>query len=414
MIAPEFSKNVSDVTGKDWEKYSQKQREKGVYPVEAFAQLADESMSKDKKYMKLKKQLDAEKDPAKRSAMIGDMSSMMEGSQMGQFIQDRQALSAGLAMMYARKDIDPATGKSAAQTMLDTTSAANAAGTSASSAEFLRTGTFSKATDASEAMNRANEGTFNQLAGPMGSLLQSVTGLADKFPGFASAAYAATAALTALAAAGAGAGLYGMLTKGGGAAGAAAGGMGVLRAAGSKAPLIGAVAAGGIDAYGAYSDSTLTDAQKKAQYTGAAFGTAGAIGGAKLGAMGGAAIGAFGGPLAPLTVPAGALLGGVAGAAAGWYGGQAAGDFAGGKVFGEGDGDAAKAAAEAATAASQAATAAQNRPNLTMTTTNNLTVQAAPGAGAAELGAQINNVLQANQRKQDAEIRGRMMDKPGF
>jgi hypothetical protein len=49
-----------------------------------------------------------------------------------------------------------------------------------------------------------------------------------------------------------------------------------------------------------------------------------------------------------------------------------------------------------------------------MTTTNNLTVQAAPGAGAAELGAQINNVLQANQRKQDAEIRGRMMDKPGF
>jgi hypothetical protein len=131
--------------------------------------------------------------------------------------------------------------------------------------------------------------------------------------------------------------------------------------------------------------------------------------------MGGAALGAFGGPLAPLTVPAGALIGGAAGAAAGWYGGEAIGDWTGGKMFGGGGDDAGKAAADAATAAAQAATAAQSRPNVTVQgSTYSVTVQAAPGAGAAELGQELNRALMDLERKKNAQNRGVLMDNPGF
>ena len=90
-------------------------------------------------------------------------------------------------------------------------------------------------------------------------------------------------------------------------------------AAGSSAARLGGVAAGGFAAYDEYGEQ-----KDKGKSGGEALGRAalkgvGAGGGAWAGAAAGAALGAFGGPLAPITVPLGALIGGGLGA---WGGGE--------------------------------------------------------------------------------------------
>jgi hypothetical protein len=92
-------------------------------------------------------------------------------------------------------------------------------------------------------------------------------------------------------------------------------------AAGSTGAIAGGVLAGGLSAYNEYGEQT-----DKGKSGGEALGRAalkgvGAGGGAWAGAAAGAALGAFGGPLAPITVPLGALIGGGLGA---WGGGELA------------------------------------------------------------------------------------------
>ncbi len=90
-------------------------------------------------------------------------------------------------------------------------------------------------------------------------------------------------------------------------------------AAGSSFTKLGGVAAGGLSAYSEFGEQT-----EKGKSTGEALARAGLKGagagaGAWGGAAAGAALGAFGGPLAPITVPLGALIGGGLGA---WGGGE--------------------------------------------------------------------------------------------
>jgi hypothetical protein len=90
-------------------------------------------------------------------------------------------------------------------------------------------------------------------------------------------------------------------------------------AAGSGAAIGGGILAGGLSAYNEYGEQ-----RDKGKSVGSSLGRAGlkglgAGGGAWAGAAAGAALGAFGGPLAPITVPLGALIGGGLGA---WGGGE--------------------------------------------------------------------------------------------
>lgn len=92
-------------------------------------------------------------------------------------------------------------------------------------------------------------------------------------------------------------------------------------AAGSTATRLGGLAAGGFAAYNEYGEQIDKGKSAKSAFGRAALKGTGAGLGAWGGASAGAAIGAFGGPLAPITVPLGALIGGGLGA---WGGGELA------------------------------------------------------------------------------------------
>lgn len=409
----EFAKNVKDETGVDWTSYAMKKREKGIFGAEAFAQLAEKQVEKDPAYKQLQARLKSAGSDAEKKAILTDMGSILSGSNMGKFIQDRQALGAGLQQMYARKDIDKQTGLPVLQALNEGALASQ--GTYEAESAFISEHSFAAKDRAAGALDRANELTYQQISGPLNSLLQSATGLAQEFPKVTTAAYGAAVAMAAVAATGVVGGMV-MGRKGGKppasiaapAVNAAGKVIGSAKTVAGKVGTGGAFAAAGgaLDAYMVSQDDSLTDAQKKQGYTAAAGGAAGGWAGAQLGA----AAGAFGGPAAPITVPLGALIGGTAG----YFGGSALGDWAGGKMFGDGGGDAAKAAADAATAASQAATAAQNRPNITSSPTYNVTVNGANTADGAMLQQAIASEIRKAQRENDSMLRSNMSDTPGF
>jgi len=84
----------------DWSTYSIQQRDQGVYGVEAFVQLLDRQLAGDKQYQRL--QAMAKKGTsAERKAAIEDMSNIAMGSQLGEFIADRQALMAAFLLKMA-------------------------------------------------------------------------------------------------------------------------------------------------------------------------------------------------------------------------------------------------------------------------------------------------------------------------
>ena len=159
-----------------------------------------------------------------------------------------------------------------------------------------------------------------------------------------------------------------------------------------------------MDAYAISQNQALTDSQKKAGYLGAATGTAGALGGAKLGAIGGALIGG----------PFGAVLGGVAGGALGYFGGDALGQYAGSKIWSEEAQKTATAAQEASQAAQEAAKAAQQRPNLTFQYSIQAPITMGPEAGALGMQQMMDRVLRDSLKRAESDARSSMMANPAY
>jgi len=232
LASPELAKNIKKVTGVDFDKVALENQSKGIYKAETFAMLADKQMMKDKSYAALKKQSESAKTPEERAVKIKEMAAMMEGSQMGQFIQDRQALAAALAMVDARKrkdERDPS--KTIAQAQVDY--ALNGKGGVNSSLVNLQGETFAKTQMLSNNIDKANEDTFNKINGPLSSVIDKLNEAAVAYPNLTTAAYSAATALGALAAAGLGVGGYKLLTSGATAATAGAGTGAAATAAGA-------------------------------------------------------------------------------------------------------------------------------------------------------------------------------------
>lgn len=198
LASPELKKNVEKVMGKgfDWDAYKMRKRGQGVYAAEAFIELADNKMMADPKYRALKAKLQKAGNPTDRKAAMMDMASMMEGSEMGQFIQDRQALAQALAIRYARQDKQG--GKDAYQNMVEGTR--SGPGGVENTSEFIRGRTFAKALETSGQIDDARNRTYDAVSSSLGGMLDKINETASKFPGFSAAVYAATVALGALSA----------------------------------------------------------------------------------------------------------------------------------------------------------------------------------------------------------------------
>lgn len=383
LSSPELSKNIEKVAKVDFDQYALGRAKQGVFKAEAFAEIADKKMLADPKYRALKAQAEKAKGP-EQAAIIKSMAAMMEGSGMGQLIQDRQALAAALSMMFARR-VDPASGKSTLNTMMDNTlSAGDVAGQSASR---LGGETFAKVQRAGENLNAASERTLNDLRAPIDAAIGGFNSLTEAFPKLTAAAYGAVVALGAVAAYGIGGSVMGKVLGGGagaaaggaaaGAGAAAAGRAGLLSRLGPRAGAFGRAGAAGLLSWGAIEAGEATGVLKKNDE--------------KLGAE---AFGKGNYLEASRYMSAGSFLG------AAWE-----------KMTGANKA-AEEQAAKAAEAASKAAEAAQNRPNVTMQNSYSITVQ--PQPGAAQAADEIMRQIKLYDKQKASEARSLMFDKMGY
>lgn len=89
----------------DWATYSIQQRDKGIYGVEAFVKLLEHQLRGNADYTRLQKEAFAANTPEARKSKLEDMSNIAMGSELGQFIADRQALLAAMAAVYNKDQI---------------------------------------------------------------------------------------------------------------------------------------------------------------------------------------------------------------------------------------------------------------------------------------------------------------------
>lgn len=325
-------------------------RERGFDGIAAFADFTRQIAEKDPRYVELQKKAASETGPEQK-ATFQAMASILQGSAVGQVIQDREAMMALVGIMQNLKYVDGVLEKVHA----DKGEAVR------SNFEVISSRSEFKAQQVGNESDMARSRVLENIEGPLKAVLDTANQLAQAFPAVTTALTGFGQAVGIATAAGAGGAFTAFLLsrgRSGAPGGAGPGGLGgfgagpipvwvVNKMPGWDAPMPGgAGGAGGpgtaggkrgaaflggargagmaAAAYAAYEAiPTLLDGSKSATEKVNDLGriAAGATG-AWAGMQAGAAIGAFGGPLAPITVPIGGAIGG----ALGYFGATRAGD----------------------------------------------------------------------------------------
>lgn len=370
----------------DWPTYLVKQREKGIDPISAFGGLLERQMAGNKQYQNLQKKVKAAGSDEEKKAVIGQMSSIVEGSAVGQIIADSEALKAALASLYGKKSMGEM------KTQIN-----QSKGFVDQSAEFLGSQNFAGAKMLGGNLDRANEQAYSQLEGPLKSVIDTLNGATQQFPKLTTAAYEATTALGTIAAFVAGNAIFGKLIGGGAGAGAGAGGAAGAAAAGAAASrfgLLGRLGVAGVASWGALQVGEMAGLPNVDE------------------AKGREALAKGEWLKASAYLPAGAFLGALYNKATGGPA-PAAGQGGPAAAVVVSSSEAAKQASAAAQEAAKAATTAAGRPNVNITNSYNVQVTA-PQPGAAELAAQLDRTLKAAQRKADADARSSFLGQPNY
>lgn len=211
-------------------------RSLGVDSLDAFVNMVDSVVGKDKQYAALKAKIGTEKGEQKKATMES-MGDILQGSAIGKLIQDRQALMALVALMNNRAYVKDVQAK-----------AMGAEGANEKNFSVIAQTPSFKVEQAKNEADFAQNSAFSGFNRVIGDTAEKLTAYAREYPGLTAALAGATTGLVALTAATAGAGLGSVLTGGaGGAAGGAARGAAgtALRAVGRYALLPAAAGAGG-------------------------------------------------------------------------------------------------------------------------------------------------------------------------
>lgn len=193
--------------------YLASKRANGVDAVDAFVGLVGGSVSKQKAWKKLQAELGQAKDGSERQATLESMAGIIQGSGIGQLVQDRQALMALVAIMNNSGYLADVQDK----TLSGEGSGERNFSVISDTASF-------QAERASNENLIAQQQALNSLLPTIGQVAGGFADMAQTFPDLTAATVAATGALAALAAGAGGAALGTVLT--GGAAGAGAAGVG--------------------------------------------------------------------------------------------------------------------------------------------------------------------------------------------
>lgn len=203
-------------------------RAKGTNSLDAFMNLSDQIIGKDKRYQELLAKLPTAKGPAEKET-IESMLKILKGSAIGDLLQDRETILGFIGVTKTRALMNQRVGSLAHMNGTIDADHALIASTASYKEEQL-------AAEKANAMQRALD-NVNPL---LGKMAEHTTGLIRDFPLLSAAAVGATTALTALAAAAGAGALGGILMRGGaGAAGGAAAG-GILSRMGGLAGRAGA------------------------------------------------------------------------------------------------------------------------------------------------------------------------------
>lgn len=212
--------------GLDWSAYARQQKSQGVDQIDAFVALLERQLAGDSQYQALKAQAAGAKGK-EAQALYEQMSQMLEGSNLGEVIADRQALMAALAISTNGAENERIKGG------LD-----NAGGTIDGLHELFKGDEWATAMGRQQEALGISYGLYTQVNEQLSAFNSGMSGFMEKHAGLATAAYGAGLALAAIAAAG----VVGSLAGGAG-AGAAGGLLG--RAGGALAGAAAGVAGGG-------------------------------------------------------------------------------------------------------------------------------------------------------------------------
>lgn len=228
QIAPQVG-DPKDNKGKlDWSQYARQQKAQGVDQIDAFVSLLERQLAGDSQYQALKQQAgNAEGQEAK--AIYEQMSQMLEGSNLGEVIADRQALMAALAISTNGSENERI------KSGLD-----GSDGTVDGLHELFKGDEWATAMERQQEMLNINSNLYNQVNERLSGFNQEMSGFMQQHEGLATAAYGAGLALATIAAVG----VAGSLLGGGAAAGAGGAAGGLLGRAGGAIGR-GALVAGG-------------------------------------------------------------------------------------------------------------------------------------------------------------------------
>lgn len=173
----------------DWASYTQEQRSQGVYGVEAFVSLLERQLAGNKKYQALQTQAQSAATPEAKKAILGDMSNIALGSNIGQIIADRQALMAALAVVY-NKD---------SSAKLEN-QISNASGTVNSDLAMIQQTEWAKDQALNQEKLFAQSKAYDAISDSLGGLKENITKLAGNNEDLAATTYATTVAVAGLAA----------------------------------------------------------------------------------------------------------------------------------------------------------------------------------------------------------------------
>jgi len=212
---------------------------KGVNGLDAFVNLVEQIVAKDKNFGALKTKAANAKGDEKQAAFTAQ-ADILQGSAVGKIIQDRQALLALVGIMNNRGYVNDVRSQSM-----------NAGGTTDSAFALIADTPSYKAEQLAAEKAIAMQNALDKVNPALGGMAEGLAGIMKEWPGFSAAVIGGTTALTALAAA-AGAAAIGVGVLGGGGVkgavtgalgGAASAGRTALGAAGrASAGLLGAVA----------------------------------------------------------------------------------------------------------------------------------------------------------------------------
>ena len=223
-------------------------RAKGIDSLDAFIGIIHEVTKGNKEYQALQGQLKTAKGPERR-AILESQTAILQGSVIGQILQDREALSAAVGIMG-----NPAYMKDVLSNVMAESKAESGKGSVAQDFAVISKEPAYQVQQAANEKIFATQTAFEHLTPLIGSVSIGFTEIAKEYPNLTMAAIATTTALTALAAAAVGMAGITTLLGGKAAAGGILGSIVSKTASGAGGILgRGAMAAGGFLGRGALS-----------------------------------------------------------------------------------------------------------------------------------------------------------------